>query len=409
MVADSVAHELGPSSTPLPEGRPLRVAHLIVGLARAGAETALLRLISDTRGTVEHHVVGMTSESALATEMEAAGARVTVLGSSRRILNPMLPLHSASALLRHSPDVVHAWMLHAAALWSICRIDARIRRTPCVWGIRSSLNPGAESISIRLAAACARAASAYPRAIMFNSECARAQHDRFGFCMDRASVTHNGVDVPDEGDVLRWRHAIRAKLGIVEEAIVFAHVARAHPHKGVGDFVRAAEIVRDRFGTRAVFLRVGKPGWETGQSAADVALERSPILYHAGEQQNSRPWLAAADICVMSSLRESCPNVVLESMSVGTPVVVTNVGDAAQLVGSCGWVAPPKSLWGLAESMIAAASCVQRSSEKVRLWMECRSKVLFGHSRAEVARRQIDIYRNAIKNGTADGLPAGAR
>jgi hypothetical protein len=123
-------------------GRPLRVAHLIVGLVRAGAETALLRLILDTQGVIRHHVVVMTNERALVGAMENAGARVTVLGSSRRLPNPFLIWRAINALLSERPDIIHAWMWHAAALWSMCRIDARIRRIPCVWGIRTPLDSG---------------------------------------------------------------------------------------------------------------------------------------------------------------------------------------------------------------------------------------------------------------------------
>ena len=99
--------------------QPIRVAHLIVGLARAGAETALLRLILDTRGLVKHHVVVMTNEQTLVGAMEDAGARVTVLGSSRTIPNPLLFRMATRALLSESPDIIHAWMWHAAALWSL--------------------------------------------------------------------------------------------------------------------------------------------------------------------------------------------------------------------------------------------------------------------------------------------------
>ncbi len=385
------------TSAEQPTGRPLRVAHLIVGLARAGAETALLRLILDTRGTVQHHVVGMTNECALASAMEDAGARVTVLGSSRVVPNPLLLRNATSALLSDGPDVVHVWMWHAAALWSMCRIDARIRRIPCVWGIRTLLDSGRRSLSTRLAIACARASSAYPRAIMFNSECSRAQHEHAGFCMKYASVTHNGVDVPGKDDVAHWRRDIRAQIGVTDDVVVFMNVGRAHPDKGIGNFVKAAEIVHAQLGARAVFVRVGKPGWETAQSDADIALERSPLIYHAGEQLDARPWLAAADVCAMTSLRESCPNVVLEAMSVGTPVVATNVGDAALLVGECGWVVKPNSPGALAEAMIAAALVIAQPTDLGRLSAECRTAMTSRHNRNELARKKVAIYRGVIK------------
>ena len=232
---------------------------------------------------------------------------------------------------------------------------------------------------------------------MFNSECSRAQHARAGFCMEHASVTHNGVDVPDEQECAQWRRTMRAKIGVADDAIVFMQVGRAHPDKGVGNFIKAAQIVHTQLGIRAVFVRVGKPGWESGQSSADIALERSPLIYHAGEQLDARPWLAAADVCAMTSLRESCPNVVLEAMSVGVPVVATDVGDAALLVGECGWVVQPNSPDAIAKAMIVAATAIAQLADRARLSAQCRSVMTSRHSRDEVACKQIAIYRDVMK------------
>lgn len=380
-----------------PNNQPLHVVHLISGLGRGGAETSLLRLILDTRGAVQHHVVCMSRERALVVELEGAGARVTVLGSSRGVLNPLLLLSATRALLSESPDVIHAWMWHAAALWSICRMNKPLRRIPCVWGFRTPLDSGQLSLSSRFAIACARRSSTYPNAIMFNSECSRAQHAYAGFCMEHASVTHNGVDVPCESTTAEWRGAIRAQIGASDDTIVFMQVGRSHPDKGVGNFVKAAEIVHAQLGARAAFVRVGRPCWETGQSPAEIALERSPLIYHAGEQLNARPWLAAADVCAMTSVRESCPNVVLEAMSVGIPVVATDVGDAALLIGDRGWIVRPNSPEALAEAMLVAASAISQPSHRSRLSAECRLAMTVRHSRDEVARKQIAAYQRAIQ------------
>lgn len=218
--------------------------------------------------------------------------------------------------------------------------------------------------------------------------------------MEHASVTHNGVDIPDESSIEQWRRTIRAQIGVTDDAIVFMHVGRAHPDKGVGNFIKAAEIVHAQLGTRAVFVRVGKPGWETGQSGTDSALERSPLIYHAGEQLDARPWLAAADVCVMTSLRESCPNVVLEAMSVGTPVVTTDVGDAALLVGDDGWVVRPNSPLAIADAMNTAAATIVQPNHRSRLWAACRTAVSERHSRQKVADGQVAVYREVIRRSS---------
>jgi glycosyltransferase involved in cell wall biosynthesis len=65
------------------------------------------------------------------------------------------------------------------------------------------------------------------------------------------------------------------------------------------------------------------------------------------------PWLHRASLLVLSSVTEALPNVVLEAMAAGLPVVATRVGGLPELVvpGRTGWLAPPGSPPALAAAL----------------------------------------------------------
>lgn len=55
-------------------------------------------------------------------------------------------------------------------------------------------------------------------------------------------------------------------------------------------------------------------------------------IHLLGHKQNPHPYMKAADLLVMSSRKEGFPNVVLEALSLGTPVVATDVVDFTDVI-----------------------------------------------------------------------------
>ena len=63
-------------------------------------------------------------------------------------------------------------------------------------------------------------------------------------------------------------------------------------------------------------------------------------------------WMAAADLVTLPSYNEGCPNVVLEALSVGRPVVATRVGGIPELMDdTCGRLVPPQDVPSLAGAL----------------------------------------------------------
>ncbi|MGH9801906.1 MAG: glycosyltransferase, partial [Blastocatellia bacterium] len=93
-------------------------------------------------------------------------------------------------------------------------------------------------------------------------------------------------------------------------------------------------------------------------------------------------WYSAADLFCLASHREGCPNVVIEAMTCGLPVVAANVGGVAELIGppNCGRLVSQPTPENFAAEIRAALRAVWRRDEIARLggirsWNEVAAEI----------------------------------
>jgi len=126
--------------------------------------------------------------------------------------------------------------------------------------------------------------------------------------------------------------SVRADLGAGSAPVVLS-VSRLVPIKNVALFVDAMAVVhRARPDARAVIA--GDGPLEGALKERAHALGLRDVIRFAGyvEQGKLPPWYRAADVFVVSSDFDNSPNVVLEAMASGLPVVATDVGGVADLL-----------------------------------------------------------------------------
>jgi glycosyltransferase involved in cell wall biosynthesis len=153
----------------------------------------------------------------------------------------------------------------------------------------------------------------------------------------RVSVVPNGVDAGEFTIIDRM--AARRELKLGDEGPLLVCVASLKPAKGQLDLLRAlAEL-----GSCARLVLVGQPaarGFERRlRGAAGEGCLRGRVQF-AGRQPPQRVglYLNAADVVVLPSWNEGCPNVVLEAMACGAPVVATRVGGVPDILDPAGGV-----------------------------------------------------------------------
>jgi len=174
-----------------------------------------------------------------------------------------------------------------------------------------------------------------------------------GTADDRLHVIPNGVDLERfrPGD----RMAARRELGLPEQGRLLVSVAHLGVRKGHRESIRALAQLPDD--VRLVLVG-GDP--EKGRNerllrelATELGLQARVVFVGPQPYDKIPAYYAAADIGLLASYREGCPNVVLESLASGRPVVVTDVGAVPDLItnGLNGRIVRPRDVASLADGL----------------------------------------------------------
>jgi glycosyltransferase involved in cell wall biosynthesis len=115
----------------------------------------------------------------------------------------------------------------------------------------------------------------------------------------------------------------------------------------------------------------------------------------AGNQKNVERYYNACDVTALPSLFEGTPNVALESMACGVPVVATNVSDNAYIVpdGRAGFVVASNDAKSMADRLVRLA---QDRELRARMSREARAWVMKEFSCARLAEKTLAVYREAV-------------
>jgi glycosyltransferase involved in cell wall biosynthesis len=167
-------------------------------------------------------------------------------------------------------------------------------------------------------------------------------------------VQHNGVDGAEF--VIRDQREARARLGLPEDRPMILYVGNVQPPKGVEVLVEAMPRVVQR--RRDVTLRIVGSGADEAKLKArvrELGVEANVIFEGRKLHPDIPWWMAASDLFCLPSHMEGCPNVVLESLACGRPVVASRVGGVPELLDDRnGLMAPPNDPAALASALDAA-------------------------------------------------------
>jgi glycosyltransferase involved in cell wall biosynthesis len=175
------------------------------------------------------------------------------------------------------------------------------------------------------------------------SEDLRENAIRLGVAPDRVTTVLNGCDRSVFHP--RDRLAARKELGIdpADELLLF--IGWISPTKGLVELVdAAAKLVAVHPRLKVALIGEGRSRASLEKQAAAAGIGDRVIFLGRKTSTEVATWLAACDVFTLPSHSEGCPNVIVESISSGRPVVATNVGGIPELLNSsCGMMIPPQN------------------------------------------------------------------
>jgi glycosyltransferase involved in cell wall biosynthesis len=174
-----------------------------------------------------------------------------------------------------------------------------------------------------------------------------------GVAPDRVHHVTNGVD--SSLFFPRDRAEERAGLDVPGDARVVLFVGRVEPQKGIGELLDAFERLRARV-PRAMLVLVGDCARRSDVLARAARWGSSVRVLGPQPPESVASWMGACDVLALPSWAEGTPNVVLESLACGRPVVATRVGGIPDILHDdrAGLLVPPRDPRALADALASA-------------------------------------------------------
>jgi glycosyltransferase involved in cell wall biosynthesis len=187
------------------------------------------------------------------------------------------------------------------------------------------------------------------------------------------------------------RNQARERLGIDPAVEAVVYVGRMDLTKGLHELVEAV-----------VKLHPSRPALHAfivGDGFDRAVVENKILSNNASDYIHLFPgctfdevavWMTAADLVTLPSYMEGCPNVVLEALACGRPVVATNVGGIPELLDdTCGRLVPPRDPVQLAEALAAVLD---------RSWDATAISAHGSRSWSTTAAELLEVFETAVRN-----------
>ena len=302
-----------------------------------------------------HDVVAMSAstDDKLISEIESLGCKFIPIPIERNGLNPLSDFKLLISLWRlfrfEKPDVILSYTIKPV-IWGglAARLLGRVRFYGLITGLGFAFQRGGFKRNLigSIATNLYRLALAKSSGVIFQNP------DNQQVFID-SGIVHKEKTFRVFGSGVNVSRYENLPLSVGHP--IFLTIARLLGEKGLREYAKAAEIVKSKYPNVRIQL-VGPEDPSPDGIPLDEVLtwHNSGAIEYLGGTDDVRPYINNCHIFVLASYHEGMPRTVLEAMSIGRPILTTNVEGCRETVveGVNGYLVPKKNAEALAERMI---------------------------------------------------------
>ena len=356
-----------------------RVLHLIPGLTGGGAERQLT-LLAAAQATLGHEVhIGVLRPDVPPTLKNCDQVSIHLL-SARANHDPMLFFRIRQLVQQLNVDVVQTWLAIMDVLGGGAALSTN---TPWILSERSQAEAYPASWKNLARTRLARSANA----VVANSKGGVDYWTLQGVAAER--IEH----IPNAVDVTAIASALSAQLPAnFQHRSLVLFVGRLSEEKM--PFVVIEALANALSGTNAVALLCGTGPLEKDMRTAIEAARASDRITLGGHRDDVFALMRVASVCVAISRFEGNPNVVLEAMAAGCPLIVSDIAAYRQLLDKeCAIFVPVND----ANATAHAIKLTLADPESAHQRALCAQSRVVGLSPVEIAAQIDAVYARTLR------------
>lgn len=213
---------------------------------------------------------------------------------------------------------------------------------------------------------------------------------------DKIEVVYQGFDFDNFYAEESDRKRIRKEFGLSEDDFIIGTIGNFFPTKGHRFLISAAKILLEEIPNLKLFF-VGDGGDKDALKKQIGELGLADKVVFAGFRKDVNACMKAVDAVVHPSLSEAFCQVLIETMSVGTPIISTDVGGAKEVIthSETGLLIPAENV----EAIVEAVGKIYHNrefAEKVALAGQKSVRERF--TIEKMVDRQFECYENWLKD-----------